>query len=32
MYLVDEVEKGDLLMVSLKWMMHIVGGMDGMEC
>jgi hypothetical protein len=26
MYLVDEVEKGDLLMVSLEWMMHIVGG------
>jgi hypothetical protein len=27
LYLVDEVEKGGLLMVSLKWMMHIVDGM-----
>jgi hypothetical protein len=26
-YLVGEVEKRDLLMVSLEWMMHIVGGM-----
>jgi hypothetical protein len=26
LYLVGEVEKGDLLMVSLEWMMQIVGG------
>jgi hypothetical protein len=25
LYLVDEVDKGDLLMISLEWMMHIVG-------
>jgi hypothetical protein len=26
MYLVGEVKKGDLLMVSSEWMMYIVGG------
>jgi hypothetical protein len=29
LYLVDEVEKEGLLMVSLEWMMHIV---DGIWC
>jgi hypothetical protein len=35
LYLVGEVEKGDLLMVSLEWMMHIMGGMHcvgGIRC